>query len=98
MSFFKSNPTKASWTKASPSLYGVPTELENSNGAAPVPPSAPSTAIKSGFIPVFIMALQMAKNSLRFPIQSLNPTGFPSERSRSLFKKLRSPVGVLNSL
>ena len=44
---------------------GMPTELVNSTGAAPVPPSAPSTVMKSGWMPVASMALQMARNSLR---------------------------------
>ena len=35
----------------SPSTSGVPTELENSGGAAPVPPSPPSMVIKSGYLP-----------------------------------------------
>ncbi len=29
----------------------MPTEFENSNGAAPVPPSPPSTVMKSGLMP-----------------------------------------------
>ena len=55
-------PFKASSTKANASRKGIPTELENSNGAAPVPPSPPSTVIKSGLIPVFTIALQIDKN------------------------------------
>src|SRR4051794_21850268 len=35
----------------------------NSSGAAPVPPSEPSTTMKSGRIPVSSIALQMAMNS-----------------------------------
>jgi hypothetical protein len=34
-----------------PSIIGNPTEFENSGGAAPVPPSAPSIVMKSGLIP-----------------------------------------------
>ena len=48
--FFKPNPFSASYTNAKPSRNGIPTELLNSNGAAPVPPSPPSTVIKSGII------------------------------------------------
>ena len=40
-----SAPTSALCTKAKASINGVPTSLINSNGAAPVPPSAPSTVI-----------------------------------------------------
>ena len=35
-------------TNARPSNNGIPTKFENSGGAAPVPPSPPSTVIKSG--------------------------------------------------
>ena len=41
----------------------MPRELENSIGAAPVPPSPPSTVIKSGFIPVDTIALHTFSNS-----------------------------------
>jgi len=34
-------PTNKACTKDSPSAKGVPTEFENSGGAAPVPPSPP---------------------------------------------------------
>ena len=51
-----------SYTNASPSLSGIPTELLNSSGAAPVPPSPPSTVIKSGMMSSFIIALQMEIN------------------------------------
>ena len=76
-------PTSISCTKTSPSRSGVPMEFENSTGAAPVPPSPPSTVIKSGVIPVFSMALQISTNSSFFPTHSLNPTGFPPESSLS---------------
>ena len=41
-------PTRVFCTSISPSTSGVPSESENSSGAAPVPPSAPSTTMKSG--------------------------------------------------
>lgn len=66
----------------------MPKRLVNSTGAAPVPPSAPSTVIKSGVIPVINIALQMAKNSAGLPIQSLKPTGFPPLRSL-IFDKIK---------
>ena len=59
----RSAATSALWTNDSPSLSGVPTESENSSGAAPVPPSPPSTVMKSGVIPVCIIAFTMPKNS-----------------------------------
>src|SRR5262249_10347351 len=40
-------PTNVFSTVSSPSLSGAPRESENSSGAAPVPPSAPSTTTKS---------------------------------------------------
>ena len=40
-------PTSVFWTASSPSLSGAPSESENSSGAAPVPPSPPSTTMKS---------------------------------------------------
>ena len=46
--FFISKPFKQSLTKLKPSFNGIPIAFEYSNGAAPVPPSPPSTAIKSG--------------------------------------------------
>jgi len=56
-------PINARFTKTNASRIGVPTELIISVGAAPVPPSPPSTVIKSGVMPVSIIALQIAKNS-----------------------------------
>ena len=40
-------PTRVFWTTSRPSLSGAPRESENSSGAAPVPPSPPSTTMKS---------------------------------------------------
>ncbi len=56
-------PTSALCTNDSPSFSGVPMESENSSGAAPVPPSAPSTVMKSGTMPDSSMALTMPRNS-----------------------------------
>ena len=44
----KPAPTKVLCTKRKPSCSGIPIWSENSKGAAPVPPSAPSTTTKSG--------------------------------------------------
>src|SRR4051812_6723240 len=41
-------PTRALCTAMRPSVSGVPTWSEYSSGAAPVPPSLPSTTTKSG--------------------------------------------------
>ena len=44
---------------AAPRCSGAPTWSVNSSGAAPVPPSAPSTTMKSGVMPVSSIALAM---------------------------------------
>ena len=44
---------------AGPRCSGAPTWSVNSSGAAPVPPSAPSTTMKSGRMPVSSIALTM---------------------------------------
>ena len=66
----------------------------NSSGAAPVPPSLPSTTMKSGAVPLSSMALQMARNSTGWPRQSLNPTGLPPDRPRNLSIKSIISSGV----
>ena len=55
----------------------------NSSGAAPVPPSLPSTTMKSGRISVSSIALQIARNSQGWPMQSLKPAGLPPDSARS---------------
>ena len=60
-------------------MSGVPTWSANSSGAAPVPPSAPSTMMKSGAVPSSSMALHTARNCRRDPTQSLNPAGLPPD-------------------
>ena len=62
-------------------------------GAAPVPPSLPSTTMKSGVIPVASIALQIAMNSHGWPMHSLNPAGLPPDRSRICATNSRRPVG-----
>jgi hypothetical protein len=56
-------PRKVLCTKCKPSSMGIPMWSENSKGAAPVPPSEPSTTMKSGVMPVSSMALTMANHS-----------------------------------
>ena len=51
-------PISALRTKTSPSRIGMPRWSANSSGAAPVPPSLPSTTMKSGRMPVSSIALQ----------------------------------------
>ena len=56
----------------------------NSSGAAPVPPSSPSTTMKSGKMPVSSIALQIARNSHGWPMHSLKPTGLPPDSCAQL--------------
>lgn len=51
--------------------------------AAAVPPSAPSTTMKSGVMPVFSMALTIANHSQGWSTHSLKPTGLPPDSWRS---------------
>mmetsp|Transcript_14735 Transcript_14735/g.41489 ORF Transcript_14735/g.41489 Transcript_14735/m.41489 type:complete len:206 (-) Transcript_14735:1099-1716(-) len=88
---------RMSWTKARPSLRGVPTRLLNSGGAAPVPPSPPSTVMKSGWTPSCSIACTRAANSSRRPTHSLKPTGFPPDSFLSLVMKLQRPRGPSNA-
>ncbi len=69
----------------------------NSIGAAPVPPSPPSTTMKSGTTPVSSIALQMPKNSHGCPSENLKPIGLPPESSRSRTMKSNSSSGVSNA-
>src|SRR5690554_2883280 len=59
-----------------------------------VPPSPPSTTIKSGFLPVASMALTMANHSHGWPIASLKPTGLPPESSRNWSRNSNSSTGL----
>ena len=77
-------PTRLLCTSIRPSVSGMPTWSSNSCGAAPVPPSEPSTMTKSGVMPVASMALQIDRNSVRAPTHSLKPTGLPPDSLRSV--------------
>ena len=90
-------PTSALCMRIRPSTRGVPTWSWYSSGAAPVPPSPPSTMMKSGLTPSSIMALQMARISTREPTHSLNPMGLPPESSRSRATNRISSRGVVNA-
>ena len=91
-------PTSALCTIISPWVSGSPTLSSNSSGAAPVPPSDPSTMMKSGRISVSTMALTIERNSVREPTQSLKPAGLPPESSRILRTNWSSSIGVENTL
>jgi hypothetical protein len=69
-----------------------------SAGAAPVPPSAPSTMMKSGVVPSSTIALQIASSSWRAPTQSLKPVGLPPASSRMCAMKRTSSRGVEKTL
>ncbi len=85
-------------TNSRPSRIGTPMWSVNSTGAAPVPPSLPSTTMKSGRMPVSSMALAMPMNSHGWPRQNLKPTGLPPDSSRSCWMKCISSIGVENAL
>ncbi len=89
-------PTSALCTVIRPSVSGVPTWSSYSSGAAPVPPSEPSTITKSGAVPSSSIALQRASTSTRVPTHSLIPTGLPPASSRSRATKRTSSRGVAN--
>src|SRR5262245_21262652 len=55
----------------------------NSSGAAPVPPSVPSTTMKSGVMLVSSIALTSARTSQGWPTQSLKPAGLPPASRRT---------------
>ena len=94
--FRRPTPTSALCTAIRPSVSGVPTLSEYSSGAAPVPPSFPSTMTKSGPVPSSSIALQMASTSTRPPTHSLIPTGLPPASSRSRATNRTSSRGVAN--
>ncbi len=66
----------------------------NSSGAAPVPPSVPSTTMKSGQMPVSSIALKIARNSHGWPMHSLKPTGLPPDSRRSSAMNSIISIGV----
>ena len=78
-------------------MSGMPTQSDNSSGAAPVPPSPPSMTMKSGVMPVASMALVIAKTSCGWPTQSLMPTGLPPDSSRSFAANSSIPAGESNA-
>ena len=69
----------------------------NSAGAAPVPPSLPSTTMKSGVMPVSRIALAIANHSQGWPIASLKPVGLPPDSDLSRSMKRSSSMGVVNA-
>jgi len=87
-------PFRSPCARVRASAIGIPTEFENSGGAAPVPPSAPSMVMKSGAMPVVSIALIRAENSSGFPTHSLNPTGLPPLSSRSFAMNSHKPSGL----
>ena len=91
-------PTIVFCTIIIPSTRGIPRESENSSGAAPVPPSPPSTTMKSGRMSVSSIARTMAMNSRGSPMQILKPTGFPPDSSRSCAMKATISKGVEKAL
>ena len=91
-------PTRVLWTNSRPSRSGTPIWSVNSSGAAPVPPSLPSTTMKSGRMPVSSMALAMPMNSHGWPRQNLKPTGLPPDSSRSWAMNCISSIGVEKAL
>jgi len=90
-------PTSVLCTSSRPSCSGAPTWSVNSSGAAPVPPSAPSTTMKSGVMPVSSIAFAIANHSHGWPMHSLKPVGLPPERVRSRSMNCIIPIGVLNA-
>ena len=70
----------------------------NSTGAAPVPPSLPSTTMKSGVNLVSIMAFNMANQSSGLPMHILKPTGLPLDFSLKREINSSISIGVLNAV
>ncbi|MNE41572.1 hypothetical protein D3C80_1356510 [compost metagenome] len=91
-------PTRVLCTNIRPSRIGTPMLSLNSRGAAPVPPSLPSTTMKSGVMPVASMALAMPMNSHGWPRQNLKPTGLPPDSSRRLATNCSNSTGVRKAL
>ncbi len=91
-------PTSVLCTSSRPSCSGAPTWSVNSSGAAPVPPSPPSTTMKSGSRPVSSIALASANHSHGWPTQNLKPVGLPPESSRSRAMNCSISTGVENAL
>ena len=98
MRWRRPTPISVLCTSSSPSCSGTPTWSVNSTGAAPVPPSAPSTTMKSGVMSVSCMALTMANHSQGWPTQNLKPVGLPPDFSRRRAMKCIISTGVLKAL
>jgi hypothetical protein len=93
----KSAPINMFLTTTNPSSNGNPIELVYSGGAAPVPPSPPSTVMKSGPFPISTIALTRAAISPGSPTQSLRPSGIPLLSSLSLAMNSTNSQGLLNA-
>ncbi|KAG0920489.1 hypothetical protein G6F32_015578 [Rhizopus arrhizus] len=93
----RSRPTSVLCTSSSASCIGTPTWATNSAGAAPVPPSAPSTTMKSGSRPVSCIALAIPNHSQWWPMASLKPTGVPPDNTRSRATNCSSSPRVENA-
>ncbi len=98
----RSSPTRVLCTSISASCMGTPTWSMNSAGAAPVPPSAPSTTMKSGsscgcVAACSCIALAIPNHSQGWPMASLKPTGLPPESPRSRATNCSRPSGVENA-
>ena len=63
-----------------------------------ISPSAPSTTMKSGVMPVCSIALTMPNHSQGWPTHSLKPTGLPPESSRKRSMKAIISSGVRKAL
>ena len=92
------DPTKALSTKTSASFKGQPIWSVNSAGAAPVPPSAPSTVIKSIYFFSFTIAFIIEISSQGCPTHILMPTGLPFESFFSFSTNFNNSEGFENSL
>mmetsp|Transcript_18546 Transcript_18546/g.48424 ORF Transcript_18546/g.48424 Transcript_18546/m.48424 type:complete len:206 (+) Transcript_18546:517-1134(+) len=90
-------PVRKPSTIRRPSASGMPIESWNSGGAAPVPPSVPSTVTKSGATFASSMAWHSAANSWGWPTHSLKPIGLPPDNSRNCCTNWISSAGDPNA-
>ena len=88
--------TKVWYTSAKPAWKGRATWSVKVSGPAPVPPSPPSTAMKSGPRPVEAMCQASSTQKLRAPTADLIPTGSPLASARRSTKSTR-PATSSNS-
>ena len=92
---------------AAPSRSGAPTWSVNSSGAAPVPPSPPSTTMKSGRMPVFEHRLGDAEplpgmadrklESDRLAARQLAQPGDELEQARAAWRRRCARAGDMQS-